>query len=171
MYCIHVIISKCIFPAQFYHKTWRSINCPNVSKRGYKAITSNRHIDFYVPKKDIKTARNIEHFKILTSEQSRKRNKENIFIIIIIYFLCCDFQADRHPPFVKVSRADVDQLVTEIMQVKEFLPKVTLFLAFLSNLKSSNPLPLQFRNCKSHGFRILLDLKFFSSLFFNCLSW
>ncbi|XP_020612538.1 heat shock factor 2-binding protein-like [Orbicella faveolata] len=32
--------------------------------------------------------------------------------------------ADRNLAFVKVSRADVDQLVTEIMQVKEFLPKV-----------------------------------------------
>ncbi|XP_078360462.1 heat shock factor 2-binding protein-like [Oculina patagonica] len=36
-----------------------------------------------------------------------------------------DIQAAEVPPsFVKVSRADVDQLVTEIMQVKEFLPKV-----------------------------------------------
>jgi len=33
-------------------------------------------------------------------------------------------QADKQQPFVKVSRADVDQLITEIIQVKEFLPKV-----------------------------------------------
>ncbi|PFX20171.1 Heat shock factor 2-binding protein [Stylophora pistillata] len=31
---------------------------------------------------------------------------------------------DKNQHFLKVSRADVDQLVTEIMQVKEFLPKV-----------------------------------------------
>ncbi|XP_015758478.1 PREDICTED: heat shock factor 2-binding protein-like [Acropora digitifera] len=32
--------------------------------------------------------------------------------------------AERQQAFVKVSRSDVDQLITEIMQVKEFLPKV-----------------------------------------------
>ena len=46
----------------------------------------------------------------------------------MILILCCFyFQADRNPAFVKVSRADVDQLVTEIMQVKEFLPKVSFY--------------------------------------------
>ncbi|RMX57191.1 hypothetical protein pdam_00017943, partial [Pocillopora damicornis] len=33
-------------------------------------------------------------------------------------------KTDRNQHFLKVSRADVDQLVTEIMQFKEFLPKV-----------------------------------------------
>ena len=46
------------------------------------------------------------------------------------------YQAERQQAFVKVSRSDVDQLITEIMQVKEFLPKVDgspviTFLSFL----------------------------------------
>ena len=43
-----------------------------------------------------------------------------------------DLQADRQQPFLKVSRADVDQLVTEIMQVKEFLPKVICFNSLIT---------------------------------------
>ena len=54
-----------------------------------------------------------------------------IIITVIIVIVNSDFQADRNQSFLKVSRADVDQLVTEIMQVKEFLPKVTLFPIFV----------------------------------------
>ena len=46
------------------------------------------------------------------------------------FLACCTFQADGPPAVVNVSRADVDQLVTEIMQVKEFLPKVA-FVALI----------------------------------------
>ena len=59
-----------------------------------------------------------------------------MYVTTCITLFCCTFQPDGPQPFVKVSRADVDQLVTEIMQVKEFLPKVVS----IATLKKSTQL-------------------------------
>ena len=86
MYCIHVTILKCIFPHNFtIDKTWSSRNCHDVSQNVVtKQVSSNSHIDSYFPKKDSKTSRNVEHFKILTSEQSRKGCSSTSDILLLV---------------------------------------------------------------------------------------